>query len=180
MGSFFETESFPCGRWVIQTIHLDLPIRRICMRILAVYGTLPCLVDVANFFCQLWRWRRYFFFPTIITFACLLRFFFSLSSDKTSSSGTFLYTWIFYKVFVHVFFHSPDGFRKHRIPSIWSARREFQHGKKKKNFLFIFSHLVTALVSPIIIFIIILLSFVVKSVSEKKIMEIGYKNWEWQ
>lgn len=99
---------------------------------------------------------------------CLLRFFFSLSSDKTSSSGTFLYTWIFYKVFVHVFFHSPDGFRKHRIPSIWSARREFQHGKKKKNFLFIFSHLVTALVSPIIIFIIILLSFVVKSVSEKK------------
>lgn len=38
MGSFFKTESFLCGRWVIRTIHLDLPIRRVCMRILAVYG----------------------------------------------------------------------------------------------------------------------------------------------
>lgn len=56
----------------------------------------------------------------------------------------------------------------------------FNMEKRKRIFYLFFSHLVTALVSPIIIFIIILLSFVVKSVSEKKIMEIGYKNWEWQ
>lgn len=88
MGSFFKTESFLCGRWVIQTIHLDLPIRRICMRILAVYGyvcrvswmsqtssSVNCDVDDVISFSR----------PTIQNNNVGLPFS-SLSSNKTSSS----------------------------------------------------------------------------------------------
>lgn len=109
MGSFFKTESFLCGRWVIQTIHLDLPIRRICMRILAVYGyvcrvswmsqtssSVNCDVDDVISFSR----------PTIQNNNVGLPFS-SLSSNKTSSSIHYyiisLYTWILYKVFVYVF-----------------------------------------------------------------------------
>lgn len=140
MGSFFKTESFLCGRWVIQTIHLDLPIRRICMRILAVYGyvcrvswmsqtssSVNCDVDDVISFSR----------PTIQNNNVGLPFS-SLSSNKTSFSIHFYIfgycTKFSYMYSLDFYFSFPKlYFRKHRIPSIWSFFNIYM--KKRKSLI---------------------------------------------